>query len=110
MVLRYMWEGLKAPGKEWRRLYKVLHLTEHLLRFGSTGCVQDIKDGAYKLRELLDFSYNEDGTERGSGSKSQHSPRQGEGSHDADSRSPTIGRGERSGQETDESVRWDFLG
>ena len=68
VVMRFLWEALRAPGKEWRRLYKVLHLAEHLLRFGSTGCVQDLKDGSYKVRELQDFSFNEEGTERGSGS------------------------------------------
>lgn len=67
VVLRFLWEALKTPGREWRRLYKVLHLAEHLLRFGSTGCVQDIKDGGYKIRELLDFNFNEEGVERGTG-------------------------------------------
>lgn len=68
-MLRFLWEGIRTPSREWKRLYKVLHLAEHLLRFGSNGCVQDIKDGAYKIRELLDFSFNEDGVERGTGSK-----------------------------------------
>lgn len=68
LIVHFMWEALKAPGREWRRLYKALHLAEHLLRYGSSGCLEDIKDGAYKIREMQDFSYNEDGVERGTGS------------------------------------------
>jgi len=68
LIVHFMWEALKAPGREWRRLYKALHLAEHLLRYGSSGSLEDIRDGAYKISEMQDFSYNEDGVERGTGS------------------------------------------
>ena len=64
-----MWDILKVPGKEWRRLYKGVNLAEHLLKFGAPQCVQEIRDEAFKLRQLVEFSYMEDGTERGQGSK-----------------------------------------
>ncbi len=64
-----MWDTLKVPGKEWRRLYKGVNLAEHLLKFGAPQCVQEIRDEAFKIRQLVEFSYMEDGTERGQGSK-----------------------------------------
>ena len=63
-----MWDTLKVPGKEWRRLYKGVNLAEHLLKFGAPQCVQEIRDEAFKIRQLVEFSYMEDGTERGQGS------------------------------------------
>ena len=40
---------------------------EHLLKFGAPQCVQEIRDEAFKIRQLVEFSYMEDGTERGQG-------------------------------------------
>ena len=69
VIMRHLWESLRAPAKEWRRLYKALGLAEHLLKFGAPQCVQEIRDEAFKLRQMVEFSYMEEGTERGNGSE-----------------------------------------
>ena len=38
-IMKATWEYLKAPPKEWRRLYKTLNLVEFLVKFGSNPCV-----------------------------------------------------------------------
>lgn len=67
--MRHLWEALRAPAKEWKRIYKALGLAEHLLKFGAPQCVQEIRDEAFKLRQFVEFSCTEEGVERGSGSK-----------------------------------------
>ena len=42
---------------------------EYLIRNGAPRVVQDIKDDLYKIRSLQDFSYSENGTDRGQGGK-----------------------------------------
>jgi|688.fasta_scaffold1636691_1 epsin len=74
-IMRYVWKSLKSDPAEWRRIYKSLSLIEHLLKFGSSRCVQEIKDETFKIRLLQDFSHNEDGIERGQGSKVYFSQR-----------------------------------
>ena len=67
IILKCIWDLLKSPPKEWRRLYKVLNLIEHLLKFGSTGCLHEIQDEAFKIRMLQDFSFREGSEEKGTG-------------------------------------------
>ena len=69
VIMKYVWETLRAPGKEWKRIYKGLGLVEHLLKFGAPQCVQEIRDEAFKFRQMIEFNYLEDGNERGNGSK-----------------------------------------
>ena len=69
VTMRHLWESLRAPSKEWKRIYKALGLAEHLLKFGAPQCVQEIRDEAFKLRQFVEFSCTEEGIERGSGSK-----------------------------------------
>jgi len=69
VIMRHLWEGLRAPAKEWKRIYKAMGLAEHLLKFGAPQCVQEIRDEAFKLRQFAEFSCMEDSVERGSGSK-----------------------------------------
>lgn len=67
VIMKCTWEFVKSPPKEWRRIYKALNLVEHLLKFGSTSCVNEIRDEAFKIRLLQDFSYRENSEERGTG-------------------------------------------
>lgn len=67
VIMKNVWELLKSPPKEWRRLYKVLNLLEHLLKFGSPACMNEIQDEIYKIRILQDFSYREGNEEKGIG-------------------------------------------
>jgi ENTH domain len=67
LIMKNVWELLKSPSKEWRRIYKVLNLIEHLLKFGSGACMHEIQDEAFKIRMLQDFSFRESGEEKGIG-------------------------------------------
>ena len=67
IILKCIWDLLKSPAKEWRRLYKVLNLIDHLLKFGSSACLHDIQDEAFKIRMLQDFSFREGSEEKGTG-------------------------------------------
>ena len=42
---------------------------EYLIKNGAPRVVQDIKDDMFKIRALQDFNYNENGVDRGQGSK-----------------------------------------
>lgn len=66
-IMKTLWELLKSPPKEWRRLYKVLNLIEILMKFGSAPCLHEIQDEAFKIRMLQDFSYREGSEEKGIG-------------------------------------------
>ena len=67
IIMRNIWELLSSPAKEWRRLYKVLNLLDHLLKFGSTSCSNEIQDNVFKIRMFQDFSFREGAEEKGIG-------------------------------------------
>lgn len=67
IIMRNIWELLSSPAKEWRRLYKVLNLLDHLLKFGSTACSNEIQDNLFKIRMFQDFSFREGVEEKGIG-------------------------------------------
>ena len=69
IIMRFIWKNLKVDGKEWRKMYKTLNLVEHILKFGSSRAVEEIRDNTFKIRTLQDFSYRDEGVERGTGSK-----------------------------------------
>lgn len=66
-IMKTIWELLKSPSKEWRRIYKVLNLIEILMKFGSGSCLHEIQDNAFKVRMLQDFTYRESNEEKGIG-------------------------------------------
>lgn len=67
IIMKTVWELLRSPPKEWRRLYKVLNLIDHLLKFGSEACSNEISAEMYKIRSFQDFSYREGIEEKGIG-------------------------------------------
>ena len=67
VIMKLIWELLKSPAKEWRRLYKVLNLIDHLIKFGSTACLHEIQDEVFKIRMMQDFSFREGAEEKGIG-------------------------------------------
>mmetsp|Transcript_13028 Transcript_13028/g.24245 ORF Transcript_13028/g.24245 Transcript_13028/m.24245 type:complete len:504 (+) Transcript_13028:1953-3464(+) len=67
LIMRHVWRTISSDPKEWRRIYKTLTLLEHLLKFGSSRCVQQAKDELFQLRLLTSFSYSDRGEERGTG-------------------------------------------
>ena len=67
VIMKWIWENTKSHAKEWRKIYKTLVLLDIILKYGSTRCVQEIRDETFKIRLLLDFSYMDSGQERGNG-------------------------------------------
>jgi hypothetical protein len=58
---------LSSTPKQYNRIYKVLNLIEHLLKLGSARCVTIIRDHAHRLRTFQEFSYRDNGVEKGQG-------------------------------------------
>lgn len=65
--MQHLWKKLASKPKDWRRIYKALHVMEYLIKNGAPRCIQEIKDEMFKIRSFQDFSYNDNGTDRGSG-------------------------------------------
>ena len=64
--MKHLWEVLRRPPKEWRRIAKALHVFDYLVKNGAPRCIQDIKDDLYKIRAHNDFSFKEsNGVEQG---------------------------------------------
>jgi epsin len=65
--MQHLWKKLDGQPKDWRRKFKALHVLEYLIKNGAPRCIQEIKDELFKIRSLQDFSYSDNGTERGAG-------------------------------------------
>jgi hypothetical protein len=60
---------LTLKPKFWKRILKDLNLIEHLVKTGSQNFVEGIKDERDRLRDLYNFSYEEDDKDKGEKSK-----------------------------------------
>ena len=69
IIMKHLWKKVQSKPKEWRRIFKALNTMDYLVKNGAPRVVQDIKDDLYKIRSLQDFSFNENGTDRGQGGK-----------------------------------------
>ena len=69
VIMKHLWAKIQSKQKEWRRIFKALNTMDYLCKNGAPRVVQDIKDDLYKIRQLQDFNYQENGTDRGSGGK-----------------------------------------
>ena len=49
----------------WKRIHRDLALIEHIIKTGSQNFIEQIKDERDKLKDLYEFTYEEDGKERG---------------------------------------------
>lgn len=58
---------LSSNPKQYNRIHKILNLIEHLLKVGSARCVTIIRDHAHRLRTFQEFSYRDNGVEKGQG-------------------------------------------
>ena len=65
--MQHLWKKLNAKPREWRRIFKALHAMEYLVKNGAPRCIQEIKDDLFKVRALQDFSFSENGVDRGQG-------------------------------------------
>lgn len=56
---------LKSPASEWRRIYKALHVTEHLLLNAINAMRTELENNTAEVRYLCDFVYSADGYDKG---------------------------------------------
>ena len=49
----------------WKRIHRDLALIEHIIKTGSQNFIEQIKDERDKLKDLYEFTYEEDGKDRG---------------------------------------------
>ena len=69
LVLRHCAKILTLKPKLWKKIQKGLSLIEHIIKTGSQDFIDKMKDEREKLKNLEDFSYEEDGIDRGNTSK-----------------------------------------
>jgi epsin len=65
--MKHLWAKLNCNPKEWRRIFKALNCMDYLVKNGAPRCIQDMKDDMFKISQLKNFSYRENGTEKGQG-------------------------------------------
>ena len=69
VITKYCLKLLSLKPKFWKRILKGLNLIEHIVKTGSQNFVEIIKDERDKLKELYNFSYEEDDKQKGEKSK-----------------------------------------
>ena len=69
LILRHCAKILTLKPKLWKKIQKGLSLIEHIIKTGSQDFIDKMKDERDKLKNLEDFSYEEDGIDRGNTSK-----------------------------------------
>ena len=72
IMVKYSIKILGLKPKFWKRILKALNLIEHVIKTGSQNFVDQIKDERDRLRELYNFSYEDEDKDRGEQSKSIH--------------------------------------
>ncbi len=69
LVVRHCAKILTLKPKLWKKIQKGLSLIEHVMKTGSQDFIDKMKEERDKLKNLEDFSFEEDGIERGNTSK-----------------------------------------
>ena len=69
IIVKFCIKILGLKPKFWKRILKALNLIEHVVKTGSQNFVDQIKDERDRLRDLYNFSYEEDDKEKGDKSK-----------------------------------------
>lgn len=64
-VTSFLYLKLESPPVQWRRILKSLTAIEFIIKNGSPPVVIQFKRDMYKISTLCNFSYNENGMERG---------------------------------------------
>ncbi|PFH37124.1 ENTH domain-containing protein [Besnoitia besnoiti] len=67
LIMKFMWSALAEPPKKWRRIFKALTLLEYLLKNGNDRVVEDTRENQFALRVLQQFSFTEEGRDKGAG-------------------------------------------
>ena len=69
LIVRHCAKLLTLKPKFWKKIQKGLALIEHIVKTGSQNFIDKMKDERDKIKNLEDFTYDEDGIDRGSTSK-----------------------------------------
>ena len=69
LILRHCAKILTLKPKMWKKIQKGVQLIEHIIKTGSQDFIDKMKDERDKLKNLENFSYDEDGIDRGNTSK-----------------------------------------
>ena len=69
IISKHCAKVLTLKPKMWKRIHRDLALIEHIIKTGSQNFIEQIKDERDKLKDLYEFTYEEDGKDRGETSK-----------------------------------------
>ena len=69
LIVRHCAKLLTLKPKFWKKIQKGLALIEHIVKTGSQNFIDKMKDERDKIKNLEDFTYDEDGIDRCSTSK-----------------------------------------
>ena len=65
IISKHCAKVLTLKPKMWKRIHRDLALIEHIIKTGSQSFIEQIKDERDKLKDLYEFTYEEDGKDRG---------------------------------------------
>ena len=65
VISKHCAKVLTLKPKMWKRIQRDLALIEHIIKTGSQNFIDQIKDERDKLRDLYEFTYEEDYKDRG---------------------------------------------
>jgi epsin len=68
-ISKHCLKVLTLKPKMWKRILRSLALIDHIIKTGSQNFIDQIKDERDKLRDLYEFTYEEDDKDRGEASK-----------------------------------------
>ena len=72
IIVKHCAKVLTLKPKLWKRIQRDLILIEHIIKTGSQGFLDQMKDERDKLKDLFEFTYEEDGKDRGETSKNRN--------------------------------------
>ena len=69
LIVRHCAKILTLKPKLWKKIQKGLSLIEHIIKTGNQDFIDKMKEERDKIKNLEDFSFEEDGIDRGNTSK-----------------------------------------
>ena len=69
LIIKYCIKVLQLKPKYWKRISKTLNLIDHCLKTGSSNFIDGMKDERDRIQDLFEFSYTDEGKEKGESSK-----------------------------------------
>ena len=72
IIVKHCAKVLTLKPKLWKRIQRDLVLIDHIIKTGSQNFLDQMKDERDKLKDLYEFTYEEDGKDRGETSKNKN--------------------------------------